>query len=396
MKTHNMTLTESDQKRIQQFYGASGESNDLLFFEGDDLFTGLLKHSDEDSEYSYYQYGRRHPDFNSVNISELGLGGENTDYKKFFAIINHDRSKHILFKYENIDAYVIKQHIPAIFCVTQTESTDQKSPLALNCGHYEDSTFTLEESMEEEYEYFYYDSLYETEKKAQLLYCSNEKNNKNFNLDGETAYFVKNLFFDSPKCSQLYKNYIVINNRIDFWKNTLIPKKEKDLVMGLVKERDVISTDFFTGYFRLFVKGEGYNGSIYGLDTLKFINGHPFEPQNLTDENGIYKKVDEEDTTTNNKPYGHPDYRVTKDKKNVFGTIYPNTFYIDGVKTYDYCFFEKTIYFESAQIKQKIYYVFYEQGGTKMYPFSNTIYQDLVESTSPREQDQAVNIWDNI
>jgi hypothetical protein len=89
-------------------------------------------------------------------------------------------------------------------------------------------------------------------------------------------------------------------------------------------------------------------------------------------------------------------HTASNETSKVFGTIYPNTFYMDGVKTYDYCFFEKTIYFESAQIKQKIYYVFYEQGGTKMYPFSNTIYQDLVVSTSPREQDQAVKIWDNI
>ena len=49
-----------------------------------------------------------------------------------------------------------------------------------------------------------------------------------------------------------------------------------------------------------------------------------------------------------------------------------------------------------SEQQQKIYYVFYEKGGTKMYPFSNTIYQDLVVSTSPREQDQAVKIWENI
>ena len=107
-------------------------------------------------------------------------------------------------------------------------------------------------------------------------------------------------------------------------------------------------------------------------------------------------KIDEEDTT-NEKPYGHPDNKVTKDKKPIFGTIYPNTFYIDGVQTDDYCYFEKTIAYKTyIPIKQKIYYVFYEQGGTKMYPFSNTIYQDLVVSTSPKEQDQAVKIWDNI
>jgi hypothetical protein len=398
MKAHNMMLTKSDQKRVRQFYGASGESNDLLFYEGDDLFTGLLKHSDEDSEYSYYQYGRKHPDFTNVNISELGLDEENTDYKKFFAIISRNSSKHILFKYEKSDAYVIKQHIPPVFCVTQTKRIIQKSPLALDCGHYEDSTFKLGESMEEEYEYFYYDSLYETEKKAQLLYCSNEKdNNKNFDLDRETAYFVKNTFFDSPKCSQLYKNYIVINNWIAFWKSTLITKEYKDFLMGIEKERKVISTDFFTGYFRLFVKGEGYNGSIYGLDTLNFINGHPFEYQNLTDDqNGIFMKIDEEDTT-NEKPYGHPDNKVTKDKKPIFGTIYPNTFYIDGVQTDDYCYFEKTIEYKThIPIKQKIYYVFYEEGGTKTYPFSNTIYQDLVVLTGPEEQDRAVKIWDNI
>ena len=164
-----------------------------------------------------------------------------------------------------------------------------------------------------------------------------------------------------------------------------------------VERIKAFSTDFFTGYFRLFVKGEGYNGSIYGLDTLNFINGHPFEYQNLTyGQNGMFMKIDEEDTT-NEKPYGHPDNKVTKDKKPIFGTIYPNTFYIDGVQTDDYCYFEKTIAYKTyIPIKQKIYYVFYEKGGTKMYPFSNTIYQDLVVSTSPREQDQAVKIWENI
>lgn len=322
------------------------------------------------------------------NNADVGIS------KNITISVTDSKSRKILLDAFNIDAYVIKQHIPPVFCVTQTKRIVQKSPLALNCGHYEDSTFTLEESMEEEYEYFYYDSLYETEKKAQLLYCSNEKdNNKDFNLDGETAYFVKNLFFDSPKCSDLYKNYVQINHLNGVWKNPSIPKAVKDLIMDEEKMKKVTSTDFFTGYFRLFVKGEGYNGSIYGLDTLKFINGHPFESQNLTDENGIYKKVDEEDTT-HDKPYGHPENKVTKDKKTIFGTIYPNTFYIDGVQTNRYCFFEKTIYFESAQIKQKIYYVFYEKGGTKVYPFSDTIYRDLVVLNY--SEDDAVKFWHNI
>ena len=97
----------------------------------------------------------------------------------------------------------------------------------------------------------------------------------------------------------------------------------------------------------------------------------------------LTSSIGSEEDTTKDKPYGHPDNKVTKDKKTIFGTIYPNTFYIDCVKTDRYCFFEKIINFQSfIPIKQKVYYVFYKEGGTKIYPFSNTIYQDLAELDS--------------
>ena len=108
----------------------------------------------------------------------------------------------------------------------------------------------------------------------------------------------------------------------------------------------------------------------------------------------LTSSIGSEEDTTKDKPYGHPDNKVTKDKKTIFGTIYPNTFYLDCVKTDSYCLFAKIITFQSfIPIKQKVYYVFYKEGGTNIYPFSNTIYQDLAELDSG---EQAIKSWENI
>jgi hypothetical protein len=84
---------------------------------------------------------------------------------------------------------------------------------------------------------------------------------------------------------------------------------------------------------------DGDNEITLSADKPYKVQGSLFTHSSLT------SSIGSEEDTTKYKPYGHPDNKVTKDKKTIFGTIYPNTFYIDGVKTDRYCFFEKIINF---------------------------------------------------
>jgi hypothetical protein len=89
----------------------------------------------------------------------------------------------------------------------------------------------------------------------------------------------------------------------------------------------------------------------------------------------MFRKVDEKDDA-NKREYGHPDNPMKKDNNPIFGPIYPY-FYIKGVETDNYCFFEKNINFKNNTIKQKIYYAYYTEDTTRDYLFSNSIYRDL-------------------
>jgi hypothetical protein len=117
-------LSNSDIKRVQQFYGAPAIDRPHLL-KNNQFFTGLYKEKDA---YHYYENGIRIPEYESITEVEINKIFETKKidekrYDKKFVIHNTNDEKGVLFKYEpagsegKLPNFIIPESSLLTFCI---------------------------------------------------------------------------------------------------------------------------------------------------------------------------------------------------------------------------------------------------------------------------------------